>query len=65
MLLHLDFATDDLDAAVDHALEAGASGADVQPSDDESRAIRSATRSVSSRRVTGDERGRRGRPQRR
>lgn len=34
MMMHLDVATDDLDAAVAHALECGARLADHQPQDD-------------------------------
>ena len=33
MMVHLDIATDDLDAAVAHALECGATLADHQPQD--------------------------------
>ncbi|MDW3216597.1 MAG: VOC family protein [Ilumatobacteraceae bacterium] len=35
MMLHLDIATDDLDAAVAHAIECGATRAAFQPQDDE------------------------------
>lgn len=35
MMMHLDIATDDLDAAIDHALACGASRAEFQPHDDE------------------------------
>ncbi len=35
VVVHVDFVTDDLDAAVEHALAAGASMAPTQPSEDE------------------------------
>ncbi len=35
MMMHVDFVTDDLDAAVEHAVAAGADLAEAQPSDDE------------------------------